>query len=394
MSLLDRPIAVLGGGNGAHCMAADLTLGGHEVNLYEHPRFAERFAATMEAGAIELEGIGRRGTAKLRRVTLGMADAVADAGLINVVIPASGHELFFGELIPHLRDDHTVVLWAGDFGSLRLRQLLSELPVAPRPTIYETHTLPYGARLSGPARVHLFLTAPRVLISALPATSTGTALASLRELFPCLEPWRNVLVTALNNPNPLVHPPGSLLNVGRIQYSGGDFNLYREGMTEAVTRVIRVVFEEAKSVADALGGGMLEYEDRDFRTTASIMGVAFQAPFDTLGVIASVKGPHTIHDRYITEDLPFGLVPIIELGEALGVATPVIEVMVTLGGVVCEEDFRRTGRTLATLGLAGLGREEIIETVTGDVTSGAAWRDGRGEVAGAVEAELNRAAGA
>ena len=32
-----QKIAVLGGGNGAHTMAAEFTLKGHTVNLYEMP---------------------------------------------------------------------------------------------------------------------------------------------------------------------------------------------------------------------------------------------------------------------------------------------------------------------------------------------------------------------
>lgn len=35
--MLNQPIAVLGGGNFAHVMAADLTLGGYDVNFYDHP---------------------------------------------------------------------------------------------------------------------------------------------------------------------------------------------------------------------------------------------------------------------------------------------------------------------------------------------------------------------
>jgi opine dehydrogenase len=38
-------IAVLGGGNGAHAMAADLALAGHEIRLAELPVFEEAIAA-------------------------------------------------------------------------------------------------------------------------------------------------------------------------------------------------------------------------------------------------------------------------------------------------------------------------------------------------------------
>ena len=363
--MLEKPIAVLGGGNGGHCMAADLTLAGYKVNFYEHPDFEANFRITLETGTVELSGIGRQGNAKINLVTTDMAKAIENVNLINIVIPAKGHDLFFDEMLPYLESGQTVVVWAGDFASLRLYKMLKEKAPKIHITIYEAHTLPYGTRLMAPAKVDLLLVTPRVLISALPAKDTGKNLDELKELYPCLVPWKNVLATAFNNPNPIVHPPGSLLNTGRIQYSEGNFYMYREGITEAVARVIRAVFDEVSALAKALGAEMIQYEDRDFQTTASIMGVAFQAPVDTLGVIAGIKGPHTIYDRYITEDLPFGLVPMVELGRKLGVATPTIEGIVNIGSVVCHENFWETGRTLETLGLADLNKEQILKLVEG-----------------------------
>ena len=363
--MLEKPIAVLGGGNGGHCMAADLTLAGYQVNFYEHPSFEANFHTTLETGKVELSGIGRKGKANINLVTTDMAKAIENVSLINIVLPAKGHDLFFNEMIPHLKNAQTVVVWAGDFGSLRLYKILKEKALKTHITIYEANTLPYGTRLVAPARVDLLLLTPRILISALPAKDTSKDLDELKILYPCLVPWKNVLATAFNNPNPIIHPPGSLLNTGRIQYSKGNFNMYREGITEAVARVILAVFNEVAALAKALGAEMLQYEDRDFWTTASIMGVAFQAPFDTLGVLASIEGPHTIYDRYITEDLPFGLVPMVELGRKLGVSTPLMEAIVNIGSVVCHENFWETGRTLETLGLADLNKEEMLKLVEG-----------------------------
>jgi len=363
--MLEKPIAVLGGGNGGHCMAADLTLAGYRVNFYEHPDFADNFSTVLATGKVALSGIGRQGEADISLVTTDMEQAIGNAGLINIVLPAQGHDLFFNEMISHLHDGQTVVVWAGDFGSLRLYQLLQEQARASRVTIYEANTLPYGTRLVAPAKVDLLLVAPQILLSALPAKNTGRALDELKILYPGLVPGQNVLATALNNPNPIIHPPGSLLNTGRIQYARGDFYMYREGITEAVARVIRAVFAEMSALAKALGAEMLQYQESDFRTTGSIMGVAFQSPFDTLGVLASIAGPHTIYDRYITEDLPFGLVPVVELGRKLGVPTPLVEAIVNIGAAVCHENFWETGRTLATLGLSDLTREEIFQLVEG-----------------------------
>ncbi|HID56610.1 TPA: hypothetical protein EYP37_08785 [Candidatus Poribacteria bacterium] len=361
--MLEKPIAVLGGGNGGHTMAADLTLAGYKVNFYEHPLFKEKFKKTLETGRVEMRGVGRQGVAEIHKVTLDMEEAISDVELINLVIPALGHDRFFEEMIPFLQDGQTVVIWPDNYGSLRLRQLLEERAPEKKITIAGTNTLPYGTRLAGPAQVNLLLMAPEVIISALPAKETERILPELQELFPMLKPAQNVLAASFSNPNPIVHPAGSLLNTGRIQYSKGDFYLYREGITEAVARAIRAVYDETAALAEAFGFEVLQYEDRDFRTTTSIMGVAFQAPFDTIGVIASVIGPKSLQDRYIVEDVPYGLVPLSEFGKKLGVPTPVIDSLITIGSIVCDQDFWKTGRTLEELGLADMDKDDIIRLV-------------------------------
>ncbi|NIA16338.1 MAG: hypothetical protein GWP08_19945, partial [Nitrospiraceae bacterium] len=295
-----KPVAILGGGNGAHMMAVDLTDRGFEVHLYEHRQFKGGFEAVMAKGSIEATGMGPCGTYPIHQMSMDMAETLEGVGWIHVVIPATGHELFFEEMIPHLRDGQKVVVWAGDFGSLRLHKMIEEAGKGAEVTVLEANTLPYGARLEGPGKVNLLCVSPRVMVAAMPASKLPEVFDELKAMFPCIIEGQHVLAAAFNNPNPMVHPPGSLLNTGRIQYSRGDFYMYREGITEAVARVIREVYEESRRVANALNFDMIQYRSIDFNTTTSIMGVEFVAPFDTPGVIASILGPTSINDRYIT----------------------------------------------------------------------------------------------
>ena len=363
--MTERPVAVLGGGSGGHMMAVDLTSRGYPVHFYEHPRFEEAFRTTLSTGAISAGGIGPCGSFPIHRITMDIAEALEGVAWVHVVIPANGHELFFSEMIPHLHQGQTVVVWAGDFGSLRLRKLLDEAGNGAGITIVETSTLPYGTRLEGPGKVNLLLVAPRVLAAALPTRAMASAKEQLRAMFPCIAEAKHVLEAAFNNPNPMVHPPGSLLNTGRIEYSQGDFYMYREGVTEAVARVIREIYEESRRVARALDFDMTQYRDDDFKTTASIMGAEFEAPVDTLGVIASIIGPTSLESRYITEDLPYGLVPRSELGRLAGVPTPVIDGIVSIGSIVCREDYWTNGRTLRTLGFENPSLDEIFGVLAG-----------------------------
>lgn len=358
---MEKPISILGAGNGGHQMAVDLTLRGFDVILCEHPSFKESFKNTLETGVIKTTGLVED-KAKIHKVTLDFKEAMEDVDIIYLVIPAIAHKTFFDNMIPYLKNGQLVVIWAGDAGALRLAKRLRE--EAPKKKVYiaETNTLPYGTRIIGPSKVELFVKAKQMLFSTFPAKETEEMLGLVKDTFPVLKPIDNILSVSFSNPNPTVHPPGTLLNVGRIQWSKGEFYLYREGITEAPARIIRKVYDETLAVANAFGFRMREFEDEQFRNPCSIMNVDFWAPFDKNGIVARMRGPSSIYNRYITEDLPYGLVHRSQLGDLVNVPTPIMDSIVHLGAAICEIDFWK-GRTLEDLGLAGMSKERIIEYV-------------------------------
>jgi len=62
--------------------------------------------------------------------------------------------------------------------------------------------------------------------------------------------------------------------------------------------------------------------------------------------------------RYLTEDVPTGLVPLSELGRALGILTPHIDNLIDLASEELNIDFRINGRTLDRLGLR---KDAVVE---------------------------------
>jgi len=59
--------------------------------------------------------------------------------------------------------------------------------------------------------------------------------------------------------------------------------------------------------------------------------------------------------------VPCGLVPMSALGDAVGVATPVIDGLIALSSAMLGRDFMKDGRNRAYLGLAGKNAEQIKE---------------------------------
>ena len=100
-----KKIAVLGGGNGAHAMAADLTIKGFKVNICEAPEFKENFSTTLERQEITLIDMwGNEQVARLNLATTDFGKAVDGVDYIMMAIPAIGHEHFFSSIMPYLRD--------------------------------------------------------------------------------------------------------------------------------------------------------------------------------------------------------------------------------------------------------------------------------------------------
>ncbi len=128
MSGPDR-IAVLGGGNGGLTVAADLTLAGHKVNLFELPEFWDSLEPVKDTGEIRLGGVGRCGTARLEIVTSDIHEALADAKVVLVSVPAFGAERMAEACAPAVRDDHLVVCLPGTFGSVAFAQVFRRMGV-------------------------------------------------------------------------------------------------------------------------------------------------------------------------------------------------------------------------------------------------------------------------
>jgi len=374
-------IAILGAGAVGQTMAADLTLSGYRVRLYELPEFAPRsLAEVLNTRRIELrgdqinfKGFKREGVAEISLVTTDMAEAVRDAELIIVTVPALGHKEFFRRLIPHLQDGQVVSIMPDNFGSLMLRRMMREAGRQPKVIVGGWTSVPYGTRLMGPGKVDCMIRAYRLRGDTLPSRDWDDFLKIHREL-PFFSPTKlehsdTVIAVGMENPNPVVHVPGSILNVGAMEVSQredvlgvkkGEWSLYRHGMSPAVVRVIEAFYGELKKIAESIGIRLITYTQEQFYHKHSIMHESFLAPFYEASPIMGIKGPLSVQDRYFTEDIPVGTVTYWQLAKKFDVEVPVIESLIRLGSIICGSDFFREGRTLKDYGLEGLSKEAIL----------------------------------
>src|SRR4030042_4704480 len=322
-------VAVLGGGNGGHAVAANLSLTGFKVNFFELPGFAESFDKVLRTKEIRIEGVSIDGTAKLNLATIDVRQAIKDVEVIFVITPAFGHKVMAEVCAPFVQDVQIIVLMPGSGGSLEFADIFKKKKVKREITFAESCTLPYGARLKGPGHVSILINAVILPTGVFPSKRAGDVIPKLKQFYPTIIPAKDVLEAAINNPNPIVHPVATLLSATRIEHSKGEFYLYSEGMTPSVARAYESLNQERLSICEALRYKLyhwdnLEFKDYNLGETEEecryrILNTSMDAAFGKDGIYAGIKmkGPEHLKDRFVTEDVTYGRVPISPLGKLL-----------------------------------------------------------------------------
>lgn len=344
-------IAVIGAGNGGHAMAAHMTLKGFSVRFYELPRFAEFIQPAQERGGIELTGVAGEGFAKPELITTDMAQAIQGASHIFVVTQALAHEEVAELCAPHLEENQTIIIFPGSGGALQFARTLADRGVTQKVFIAETVTLPYACRLKGPAWVNVHSgSAAREVIAAFPGKDTQAVVEVAQAAYPTLSPAMHVLETGLYSPNVLLHPIGVIFNLGRIEYSQGEFWMYKEAFTPSVMKILRALEQERIALLRAVGVEPMDFE--------AYYAYRYQKPWSDFATVSS-KGPASANTRYISEDIPIGMVLWASLGDMLGIPTPTAQALIHVSSVIHDIDYWQGGRTMAKLGLAGMTAEEL-----------------------------------
>ena len=127
----------------------------------------------------------------------------------------------------------------------------------------------------------------------------------------------STLSTSLANFGAMLHPAPVLFNISRIEDSRASFLHYYEGITPTIARFIEKMDLERLELAAAYG-----VEGTDTSTWHELCyGLRGETLFETLRLnerYASLDAPSSLAHRYIYEDIPTGLVPMIALADVAG----------------------------------------------------------------------------
>lgn len=346
-------VAIIGAGAVALSSAALLKEGKHDVRVWS--AFEDENKALNSAGGVTSEGslTGHFSVSAARNA----AECIEGADAVMLAAPAFAHSSLMGAIAPHIRGEQSVIVHtATAMTSLTLAKLLGQRGA--RPTIVDLGTSVCTSRKTGPTAVRVAPLKAGVDMAALPAQKNESGRALLQKLFGDLFTIReNILAVSLNNHNAVYHVPALLFSLALVE-RGQDWNIWAH-TTPRVADYVQRLDEERLAVAKAYGVAGIALGDY-VRRSVGVQGNDLATVFAQAATKRpNPTGPKSLEDRYVTEDVPYGLVFFEALGKAAGVSMPLTAQLISFVSALLNRDFRAQGSSLSDLGLAGMTPAQI-----------------------------------
>lgn len=358
-------IGIIGAGPGGLRLSAHLGLSGHTLRLNDINDTP--LALVRGRGGLDVEHLDGTpwGFAAVEKATSNLAETVKGAEIVIVVSGGNTHTKVAQDLAPLLEDGQLVLLIQGNTGgTLLVRRELDRAGCKAKIVLCEMDCYPHAMRRPEPTRFRRTTDKRWLQVAAFPASDTQQAIDRLKPLFPQIVAAPDVLHTGLTNMNAVLHCANCISNAARIE-TGGGYKFYGEGVTPAVANLYEAVDQDRLAVARALGAAVLSLQDWFERVygvrEATLVETIRRLSYDDDGAYVDNRAAKTLDHKYVTEDVPTGLMPIASLGRAAGVKTPAIDAVVAIAQFQLGRSFEREERTLERLGLAGLDGTGIVK---------------------------------
>lgn len=356
-------ISILGAGNGGTAVAAELSLKGHDVTLIKtsNAMHDQSFNYLLEnGGTVNLIEDGKTVTARIKRVTRDIS-LISESEIVIIYIQTNYHEDLIKRIKPHLRNGQILLINPGYFSTAYVLKHCSDIDL----TVCEAQSSFLDCRISQPGTIKIGFRNVRNPLGIYPANRTKESKAILDKLGFPFTYLPSVVEAALHNPNLIVHTVGAIMSIPRIEKTKGDYCMYHEVFTPSVWRILEALDNEKMNVLEKLGCKRVSYvEACKHRNTLDDSRDAKEVFFWYAGMPTRAKGPVVVDSRYISEDVPQGLVLLESFGIKLNVPTPICTALIEIASAALGRDLRKEGRTLERLG------EDMLDRILQDREKG------------------------
>ena len=365
-----RVLTICGSGNAGHALA--VVASQHHDGEIDWLIGSEEKAEVLRRGfsSTGLRSTGViTGTAKrLRTISADPAEVIPGADMILIVVPAYGHATVLRRIGPYVSDTATI-------GCLPTRggfefEAAALVPGAGgRRTIFGLQTLPWSTRVVTLGEVvNIGAAKAEVVLAALPADDTAHVAARLAEIVGTqIVAAENFLALTLGNPGQYIHPGlmyGHFRSYDGEEYDEARIPMFYSHASDEMGRIVEGLSDDAIRISRAietLPGQRLdlrgvipvhEWLRRSYAhvtdDTSSVATCFRTGPIQARKApMAEIRPGRFVPDfayRYMTEDVPYGLVVTKAVGEIAGVETPMIDEVVTWAQSVTERRYLLGGK--------------------------------------------------
>jgi opine dehydrogenase len=346
-------ITILGMGHAGTTIAADLTRKGHQVTLVKtsNALHNDHHKYLLKNKTVTINDKGHVEEIKLYKTTSIIKEGLTTyPDLIIIYIQTNYHQQLIKRLVPHLKGNEVFLF---EPGYLATAYMLKYYPNN-NFTIIEADSSPIDCRITTPGKVEVLFKNVRNPVGVFPSKNKDKAEKILEKIQYPFVFRKSVIESALHNPNLIVHTIGAIMSMPRIEYTQGEYWMYKEVFTPSVWELVKKLDREKMNVLEHLSFEPIPYVEACKLRNSEDLSIDAEKVFRTYAEYGSPKGPNQVKTRFITEDVPQGLVMLESLAKYLKIKTPVTSALIDLASAALNIPFRKQGRNIRRLGIENI----------------------------------------
>jgi opine dehydrogenase len=348
-------LAICGGGNAGHALAvvASQNFDGDIDWLVGSEQKADLLRRGMSAGGLHSTGVITAEAHRLRTISADPAQVIPNADMVMIAVPAFAHAVVLRKIRPYVSDATTIGCLPTRGGFEFEAARLVPRDAGTRRRIFGLQTLPWSTRVVTPGRVvNIGAAKAEVVLAALPARDGAGIAARLSEILGTrVVATEGFLNLTLGNPGQFIHPGlmyGHFRSWRGEEYDQDGIPMFYADATDEIGHLVDRLSGDAIAVARAIevgSGNAVNLQEvvpvhewlrssyghvtADVQTVATCLRTgpiqARKAPMIEVGPGRFVPN---FGYRYLSEDVPFGLVVTRALADIVSVRTPAIDEVV------------------------------------------------------------------
>ncbi len=283
----------------------------------------------------------------------GTARELAKNDVIVIALPANGHRVVLDALAPHLEERHSIIISGHlSFAGLYLSKILADRGLKIPICAWSTTALTAKFQDS-PTEVRVGIVRKNIDMAVLPSQFSEKATSICVDLFgPCFSLKEDLLTISLSNLNPQNHLAIALCNLTRIEQ--GERWHQNSNITPLVGNLLLELDNERISIGRAVGREIRTLAE-NFKATLGISGGSVAEMYQIQARRGNDPfGPTDSSTRYVLEDVPYGLVPLVMLADLTSTEVPLHRSGIQILGACYGRDFSRENNLLAEIDIRDL----------------------------------------